>query len=291
MNARAVPVLMYHHVSPSPGPFTVSPSTFRSQMMYMAKHGYHTLSAAQLSAFMRGKKPASARSVVITLDDGYLDNYVYAYPILKELGLNAILFAVTGWIGTGPTRMHVGMTNRPPPCPDHHRCKQLIAEGQSDAVILRWSELEQMRLDSTIEVQSHSHSHVRWDQLFLDPAARLTALHQDLETSLATLQRYVGLKELHLCWPWGYFEPDYLDLAESVGFSSQYTVMRGTNRPGDETSTIHRIDIKEKSLSWFVRQLRIYQSPLLTKSYLNYLGLRHAVTVHARSLAPRRLES
>src|ERR1700712_4161674 len=90
-NARAVPVLMYHHVSPSPGMITVSPENFAAQMAYVARAGYTTVSAAQLAAYLAGD-PLPRKSIVLTFDDGYLDNWVHAHPVLEKHGLTAICF-------------------------------------------------------------------------------------------------------------------------------------------------------------------------------------------------------
>lgn len=268
MTARAVPVLMYHHVTPRPGLVTISPMAFEVHMTWLAHHGYHTLTADQLLAFLQSRASVPARSVVITFDDGYLDNYVHAYPVLKRLGLHAIIFTVTGWMGDGPARAHADGTDDLPDCPDHRTCKRLIEAGESDRAMLRWSEIETMTADGTVEIHSHTHSHLRWDQFHPNATARLAALREDLERSRATLAAHLGETDRHLCWPWGYFEPEYLSLASEIGFESQYSVIRGTNQPGDDVTTIRRIDTKERSSNWLARQLFIYRSPTLAKLYL-----------------------
>lgn len=268
MTARAVPVLMYHHVTPRPGLVTVSPATFESHMKQIVKSGFQTITADHLLGFMQGRKEAPERSVVITFDDGYLDNYVHAYPVLKQLGLHAIIFAVTGWIGVGPLRQHAGSMGDLPDCPDHKTCKRLIEAGESDRAMLRWSEIEEMRSSGTVEFHSHTHSHVRWDQVFSDRSARLAALREDLERSRTLLAERLGSPDHHLCWPWGYYEPEYLSLASGLGFKSQYSVIRGTNCPYDNVATIRRIDTKERSASWLARQLLIYRTPKLARLYL-----------------------
>ncbi len=107
-SAKAVPVLMYHHVSPNPGLVTVSPATFRHHMKTIAEAGYTTISADDFLGFLLKRLDLPEKSVLITFDDGFLDNYVHAYPVLRELGLKSTLFAVTGWIGDGPARTQAG---------------------------------------------------------------------------------------------------------------------------------------------------------------------------------------
>ncbi len=79
--ARAVPVLMYHHIITSLGMVTVSPGHFAEQMAYLASAGYRTIGAVQLAAFLRGED-VTEKSLVITFDDGYLDNW--AHTVLQE---------------------------------------------------------------------------------------------------------------------------------------------------------------------------------------------------------------
>ncbi|HTY98539.1 MAG TPA: polysaccharide deacetylase family protein, partial [Rhodocyclaceae bacterium] len=162
----ALPVLMYHHVSPAPGLVTVSPAVFRGHMEYLARRGWTTLGAAGVEDFYAGR-PLPKKSVVITFDDGYLDNFVHAHPVLAEFGLTAMLFVVTGWLGDGPART-VG------DCPDHRECKRRLAAGEGDSIMLRWSEVEAMRRAGSFEFHSHSHSHTRWDKS-LPPGGERTA--------------------------------------------------------------------------------------------------------------------
>ncbi len=85
-DARTVPVLMHHHVSPSPGMITVSPENFESQIAWLAANGWTSLTLEQYAGFLAGK-PVPRKSIVITFDDGYLDNWVYAHPILQKYGM------------------------------------------------------------------------------------------------------------------------------------------------------------------------------------------------------------
>lgn len=91
MNASAIPILMYHHVGPKPGLVTLSSDTFIEQMTWLARAGCKTVTAAELEGFYRGE-PLPHKSVMITFDDGYLNNWVYAFPVLKRLGLHAHIF-------------------------------------------------------------------------------------------------------------------------------------------------------------------------------------------------------
>ena len=268
MNARAVPVLMYHHVAPRPGLVTVKPGTFAAHMESLARAGYTTLTADRFLAYLQGRTEVPRKSVLITFDDGYLDNYVHAYPVLKRLGLHAVVFVVTGWIGDGSSRPKVGGDEDLPDLPSHKDCKRAIAEGRADDVMLRWSEIELMEADGTIEFHSHTHSHVRWDELYDKPSERLDALRHDLAQSRDALRQRLGRESRHLCWPWGHYDTSYQTLARELGYDTQYSVERGLNCIGRDPLHIYRIDTKERPGSWLRRRLNIYSNPLLGNAYL-----------------------
>lgn len=263
---------MYHHVSPNPGLVTVSPETFAAQMEYLAAAGYTTLGADEFLGFLRGERQVPEKSVLITFDDGYLDNYVHAWPVLQRLGLHAVIFVVTGWISDGPARPHAGMEGALlPHCPDHKACKAAIAAGRADDVMLRWSEIEEMEASGAVEFHSHTHSHLRWDKE--QPGGEhLSALEADLMLSQAELRRRLGRDTPHLCWPWGYFEPEYQAIAAQLGFTAQYTVEKGINIPGADPGHIRRVVVKDRAGPWFARRLWIYSRPRLGALYAKLRG-------------------
>jgi peptidoglycan/xylan/chitin deacetylase (PgdA/CDA1 family) len=272
--SQAIPVLMYHHVSPNPGLVTVSPQTFELQMQSLVEKGYSALTADQFLGFLQGRNEVPARSVLITFDDGYLDNYVYAYPAMQRLGLHGVIFAITGWIGEGTERPHAGAAPAEalPACPSHRDCMKAIENGQADQVMLRWSEIQAMEASGTFEIQSHTHTHTRWDKILDNPAERLSALENDLALSFATLQQRLNSERRHLCWPQGYFEPAYQTVAQQQGFSALYTVIKGMNTTGTSPQSIFRTVIKDRAGAWFTRRLWIYSHAWLGRLYVRLRG-------------------
>jgi len=269
---RAVPVLMYHHVSPNPGLVTVSPETFEEHMVYLARKKYHALAADEFLEFLQGKRELSGRQVLITFDDGYLDNYVYAYPILQRYGLKATIFAITGLIGAGAARTVLGAAKLLPATPDHRACKAAVAEGRADEVMLRWSEIEAMEASGAVEIHSHTHAHVRWDQLHPDKAQRLAAVEADLKAARAALKTHLGKDSRHLCWPWGYFEPEYQSIAAGIGFVAQYATVRGVNVAGSDPLRIARTVMKDRPVGWFAPRVWAYSHPRIGELYARIRG-------------------
>ena len=99
-------VLCYHRtIDPEqvnyglqPGMF-VRPASFKSQMELIARK-FRVIPLSALSRTVLEGAPVDPRTVVITFDDGWLDNYEFAFPVLKRLGLPATVVLPTAYIGT-----------------------------------------------------------------------------------------------------------------------------------------------------------------------------------------------
>lgn len=91
-----IPILMYHSVSEAPigiENLSVRPSVFEAQIRYLMENGFTPLTFDQLQEAGQYPKP-----IVITLDDGYVDNYTQAYPILKKYHCKATVFMISNLI-------------------------------------------------------------------------------------------------------------------------------------------------------------------------------------------------
>jgi peptidoglycan/xylan/chitin deacetylase (PgdA/CDA1 family) len=132
-------------------------------MAHLANAGYTTIGSMQLAAYLAGE-PLPGKSVMLTFDDGYLDNWVHAHPVLQAHGLTALCFLVTSWVGEGCVRAHARSGDALPPLLNHRDGEMAIESGKADHAILRWSEIDAMREAGTFEFHSHTHSHVRGDR-------------------------------------------------------------------------------------------------------------------------------
>src|SRR3990167_4829126 len=97
-----VPILMYHYVNdqePSRSRLGVSPATFERQMRFLSEHKYNVIPLEELADLIRSGQKIPPKTAAITFDDGYLDNYTRAYPILKKYNLPATIFVVINRLG------------------------------------------------------------------------------------------------------------------------------------------------------------------------------------------------
>jgi len=97
-----VVILMYHRVGPNKNEWMLPPisiADFESQMRYLSKT-HKILPLNKLAEYLRKGKSFDKKIAVVTFDDGYKDNYKYAFPILKKYNIPATVFLVTGHIGS-----------------------------------------------------------------------------------------------------------------------------------------------------------------------------------------------
>ena len=83
------PILLYHHIAPpvDDNRYYVAPEVFKTQMEDLVASGYTAISMATLVKVMNDGGPLPDRPIVITFDDGNVDVYQNAFPVMKSLGL------------------------------------------------------------------------------------------------------------------------------------------------------------------------------------------------------------
>jgi len=96
---KRIPVLMYHSIVNGKGNSNCLPiETFEEQMKYLKDNGYHTISLTDLYKYFMRAEPIPEKSVVLTFDDGYENNYSIMFPIIKKYKFKATIFVITSHI-------------------------------------------------------------------------------------------------------------------------------------------------------------------------------------------------
>jgi len=149
-----VPVLMYHSVGvPNQNwhwnyltcPFQI----FERQLKWLVKAKYKTINLYELYNYIFSNNTIPKKSIVLTFDDGYVDNWIYAYPLLKKYGLKATIFIN-------------------PEFSDPRDIKRLRLDQCTDIAqldnsgFLSWSEMREMEKDEIIDIQSHAMTHTHY---------------------------------------------------------------------------------------------------------------------------------
>ena len=237
MTAR---VLMYHSVSHddevgSPSPFRVSRSTFARQLGHLRSR-YHARTLDE------GIVSTADDDVLLTFDDGYLDNYTVAFPLLQEFGLNAAIFVVADfqrrrnwWDDALPTR------NAPLLEPRHMR--EMATHG--------------------IEFGSHTLSHPVLSQL------GDVALRNELADSKHAVEDIVGRPVHHLAYPYGYVDERTKDAVRAAGYKAAFAVNSGPLRPTADLFEIRRLLMGDSSNWLYIHSKMLGVEKMVRWAYWN----------------------
>jgi len=255
---RPVPVLMYHHVNPHHGDtVTVTPEVFEAQMEHLRESGYRTLTAVELLEYINGELTLKQKAVVITFDDGWLDNYLYAFPVLKKNHLNATVFIITDRVEKASGKM----SSLPEYIPTHNESKVLLEKGEAHRVALNWKLIEEVTAGGLVGFYSHTKSHRKCDTLSEHQ------LREELGESKEMIEKRLGRACPFLCWPYGKYTRGAVQAAKEVGYRALYTTDHGVVKAGSDPFAIKRIVVKNKR-EWFEKRMSLYTNSILSALYL-----------------------
>jgi peptidoglycan/xylan/chitin deacetylase (PgdA/CDA1 family) len=213
------PILMYHHIDHRSDDWklSVSPENFKRQMDFLKAHQYKVLSLPDYARMIREGESVPRKSVVITFDDGYADNYENAFPVLKDLGFAATIFIQTGSIGKR------GYVTR-------DQVKMLSRHG--------------------IEIASHTVNHP-----FL-PDLDEEGWESEMTQSKEALERLLGKPVSSFSYPGGGFNEDIRNMAQAVGYETATTTHLGPLWHRDPMA-LRRIRISRTADSLWVFWLKV----------------------------------
>lgn len=203
--AENIPILMYHSIADQPGnDLMVSPQNFAAQIAYLKKAGYQTINFQDLQDWQAGK-PIPRKPILLTFDDGYLDNYTEAYPVLKEHGFQATFFISTNY----------------------------IADGRH----ITWEQIAEMSKSGLIEFASHTKSHA--DLAVISPE-QLTA---ELTESKQIIETKIGKPVIAFSYPAGSYNNAVVDATAKAGYQFAVTTKPGKANIDQGVLTLHRVRV------------------------------------------------
>lgn len=222
-----VPILNYHKIDYLQHALSLSPEEFDKQMAYLANNGYHTVSPDQLMAYLNHGKRLPDKPVVITFDDGYLDNYTHAYPILKKYGFTATIFVVTGLIGT-------------------------------DDRFMTWDQVRQLQHEGFV-FGSHTVNHVALDQVSLEQAKT------ELVESRRVIKEETGQTARYFAYPTGAYNLQIEDLVQQAGYRAAFTIRYGQAGPESDPYAMERIPLFKSEQSFRSFLIRLNGAPVIER--------------------------
>ena len=140
---QGIAILMYHKIGFAPRGVSlkklwVEPKKFDKQMVYLTRHKYNVITLKELFDNLLDKKTLPSKTVIVTFDDGYKNNYIEAFPILKKYNLKATIFLNVAYIGG--------------------KSEWEDSSVESSQPMLNWNEILEM-LEYGIDFGSHTLTH------------------------------------------------------------------------------------------------------------------------------------
>ncbi len=215
-----LPILMYHHIQEVPKnaskewmDLNVESDVFREQMSYLYNNGYNPITFENLLSFIEEGRSIPEKSLIITFDDGWRNQYSNAFPVLKEYNFPATFF--------------------------------IVIEQTGGNLFVSWSEIIEM-VNSGMEIGSHTLTH---PNLTTISGARL---QRELEESKLILESKLGKDILSFSYPYGAFDARVLLATKNAGYDVARTVNYCLEQNLNELYNLCTIQVKN-NLNQFKR--------------------------------------
>lgn len=213
-----VPVLMYHHIQPEnvarqlgQTALTVDSVIFDKQMEYLSQNGYKTLFADELIQALINHQNLPEKSVVITMDDGYEDNYIYALPILQKYGIRANIALASGLM--------------------------------NNSNMLSWDEVKSLKSSGLIYFTNHTWSHY---PVVKPPQVKI---EMEIDTAKKEIEDSTGQIVNVFTYPYGEFNNNAITTLQAKKYIGAISEIPGQYQCDSFLLTLHRTRIGNSSLS------------------------------------------
>lgn len=204
----------------------ISEALFETHLCYFRDEGYTTLSLEQAIADINGVKLAPPRSLLLTFDDGYVDNARTVLPLLQAYGMRATEFVITACIG---------QSNRWNP------------RAGYDTSHMNWDDLRAWK-ESGCDIGGHSHQHLCMTRLSLDE------LEETLQVNKGLLEERLDMRLRAFAYPYGKHNQAVQD-AVHRHYDMAFSVKDGTWDAQFDRYAINRLNI---SPEWNVERLALH---------------------------------
>jgi len=197
--------LCYHSIAAEGPPFlSLSAELFERQLAWLARSGWRTGDSRTLDAVLSGRGP-DARTAFLTFDDGFLDTYAAAFPLLEAHRAKATVFVL-------PPAAESGRLSWP----------ELDAQAERYPDVMRamsWKMIEELAA-AGIEIGSHGLTHRHLDELGAEE------LREELLASRRVIAERLGSCRT-VAYPFGAWRPEVAAAAADAGYDFAFTLPRG----------------------------------------------------------------
>lgn len=227
-----LPIIMYHSIQKDEskaGKYVITPQGFENDLKFLEENGYETVFMSDVVKYVKGEASLPEKPIVLTFDDGYYNNYTYAYPLLKKYHMKAVI-SIVG--------IYTDMYSQ-------------NEDNSAEYAHLNWDTVNEMMESGIIEFQNHSYNlHIN-DKNRNGSKKRsgesLTDYEKLLSYDLNLLQteflEHTGYVPNVYTYPFGAVSTDSFDIIKDLGFSASLSCENKTNyiKPG-ETEDLYMLN-------------------------------------------------
>ncbi len=213
-----VRILLYHRVAHDHARLTVTPEAFRAQMELLLGSGMRPITLDKALLVIQTRVPG--RHACVTFDDGYHDILDYALPVLRDLGIPATIFPITG-VTDGTARLY--WYDQP-----------WFGEPPS---VLSWDELRDLDQERLFSIGAHTRTHPALVKL-TDEAA-----WDEIDGSRRQLEEHLGRPVTSFAYPAGIHGEREILMVRKAGYSVALTCEPGVNGPCDDPHALRRTTV------------------------------------------------
>lgn len=218
-----VPILYYHRVAEGiPLKQGVSPFIFQAQIDYLRRRRFRSIGFDDLVNHFQTGHPLPPRPIIISFDDGYLDNFTLAYPILKKAGFSATIFVVSGYIG-----------------------KRSSWEGcQGNEALLMTRENILTMSDQGFHFGGHTRNHKKLVSISREEA------ESDIMMGKRDLEELLQKPVYSFAYPYGDFNDQIIALVRNSGFKAARTVHTDNTHGQEDLLTLRCVKVNGLTPAW-----------------------------------------
>jgi len=216
-----IPILCYHNVSDIDSRndnLQVGPAQFEAQLKFLRDHQYHPVTLDQIFRHLTRGDELPARTVALTFDDGYLNNWTYAFPLLKKYRVPATIFLVTSKVRDSSPVYRPNLDDVWEGTITRHKLENSYRRQSSANKYLTWEELARMTSSGLITVASHGHAH---EDLACAPRQEV---RKELLESKRVIEEKLETECIFIAWPFGHHSRLCEKEARDAGYLAAFRV-------------------------------------------------------------------
>lgn len=213
-----LPIIMYHSLLKHPDPqnkYIIQPKLFEKDLRYISENGYTTIMISDLIAYVEKGTPLPEKPVILTFDDGYYNNYYYAYPLLRQYNMKAVISIVGKYtdILSIQDQNHISYSN------------------------LTWHQVDELQNSGYVEIQNHTYDmHYNNNRIkgvlkkSLQSSKKYRKiLKNDIGMFQEKIYSKIGYTPTAFVYPYGFYTHESEEIIKDMGFQASLCCDEGTN--------------------------------------------------------------